>query len=510
MTIHQSNVNFRKLIQDLADMYNFPVPEVVLTELVANSLDAGAGTIKISYDPQRRLLIVEDNGSGMTKAQFDEYHDFAAELKSRGEGIGFAGLGAKISFNVASRVVTETRGSRFEGGSNWYLKSSKELVWEELPKIRKHKGIGTRVEVWFNEDIGVPYEDADELISILLRQYLPLFDEKALTFYAKMKRYPRDLSFLVNGNRIETFEIEKKFSLEKPKRIFLEAKGKRYGFGCFGLAPGEYVLGEDTAGIGICVYGKVVQFNFFNQFPGEMAPRIVGMVEIPPFIKFLNTSKSGFKRHRSTVAEFKSYYEPARQQFKQWLSDIGLKPEETINSEEAIKLEQEIKKLASEIPELYQFFGTSSRKDIKVKNPKGDIKVTLVEGTEETFPYGAGQGKGMEGLADVGNEPGQAFEERAEGQERAAPISRTRRAGVRISFVNEPERPELARLDGSIVFINVGHQCYAKVKSNNLARRLHNVFAIAVCLERELKEEGILEQRESFIDRIMSAWGNIR
>lgn len=78
MSIHHSNVNYKNLIEDLADMYPFEIPEVVIIELVANALDARADRIAIDLEPGRRILTVSDNGVGMTSTQFDEYHDFAA------------------------------------------------------------------------------------------------------------------------------------------------------------------------------------------------------------------------------------------------------------------------------------------------------------------------------------------------------------------------------------------------------------------------------------------------
>ena len=189
MVMHISNVNFRNLIQDLADMYSFSIPEVVISELTANSLDAGSTRIDITYDPSNRILVVEDNGAGMSKKQFAEYHDFAAGLKSRGTGIGFAGLGAKISFNAASRVITETYSSDFRGGSNWYLKSEKELVWESFDKLSWLKHKGTRVEVHFNRDADISFDKTEELEQILVRHYLPLFDETFLEVYDGLKLY---------------------------------------------------------------------------------------------------------------------------------------------------------------------------------------------------------------------------------------------------------------------------------------------------------------------------------
>ena len=48
MATHESSVNYKNLINDLAEMYSFEVAEVVVVELVANSLDAGATRIAMN------------------------------------------------------------------------------------------------------------------------------------------------------------------------------------------------------------------------------------------------------------------------------------------------------------------------------------------------------------------------------------------------------------------------------------------------------------------------------
>ena len=79
------------------------------------------------------------------------YHDFAAGLKMRGSGIGFAGVGAKISFNVANRVVTETASHSFRGGSNWQLEANGRLYWDDIV-VTSLIGTGTRVAVHFDSN----------------------------------------------------------------------------------------------------------------------------------------------------------------------------------------------------------------------------------------------------------------------------------------------------------------------------------------------------------------------
>ena len=218
MSIHESSVNFQNLIKDLAEIYPFDVDEVVLVELIANSLDAKPTQISIDFDQNKKSLIVTDNGKGMTAKDFEQYHDFAAGLKTRGAGIGFAGIGAKISFNIAERVITETRSQSFFGGSNWYLQSKKKLIWENIqPEHLKQQG--TRVEVFFSKDAKLSYSSTDDILKIIKRHYLPLLDMKYLELYGLLNYYSRDLRFVINGQIIDPIEIKQYFNLEKVREF---------------------------------------------------------------------------------------------------------------------------------------------------------------------------------------------------------------------------------------------------------------------------------------------------
>lgn len=504
MGIHESSVDYRNLIHDLADMYPFDVTEVVVVELIANSLDAGASRIQIDFDPSKKLLVVTDNGKGMSESDFEEYHDFAAGLKVKGSGIGFAGLGAKISFNVADRVITETRSASFAGGSNWYLQSKKKLVWEDIP-LSRLKGYGTRVEVWFRQDVKPTYSSYDDLVKLLQQHYLPLLDSKFLNLYESIKCYSSNLRFIVNGHEIKPGKLADDFSLEKVKEIFPQKAGKRFGYGVFGLAQSEYPLGHDMCGVLLCTHGKVVKADFFNQFPGSFGPRILGVVEVPELVKFLTTSKTDFTR-AGKHKEFERLYDPIRQEFKSWLKDLGVQLPEVATSDEATKLERELKKLMDEIPELAELLGFYARKDVLELGENGPITANFQEGTEETFPVGVGVKKAGPGPVDIGDQPGQALVEEPQGNEIAQPISRTARRGPKISFIEAPHRTDLAWVEGNRIFINSGHPAYIKARSHSATLRLHNLFSIASAVQRFLNSQvGTLDL--TFTDRMMAAWG---
>jgi len=540
--IKHSLVNFQNLIQDLVDMYPYNIFEIIITELVANSLDARASSISISFDEDKNLLTVEDDGSGMTRKQFGQYHDFAAGLKTRGDGIGFAGLGAKISFSIASRVITETMSSKFKGRSNWYLKSQKELVWEKTDELSGLKHEGTRIEVYFDND-------RDQNISgknikeILFNHFLPLFDKKFLDMYEKLGFYSNNLRFSVNGSVVKPFDLEKSYRLKKVKNFFFEASGKRYGYGILALSEDKNTPKDDRAGIGISVYGKIIQHDFFGQFPGELSSRVFGILEVPPFIKFLNTSKTGFIKSRGSSLQFNRFYEPLREGFKAWLGQIGIRSIEAVDSEEAIRLEQEVKKLLLEIPEVNNLFDLKSLTNVLVGDEVGDISANRRDGASKTSGEGGacaekdeitpaedaggtgasqdrteGDGTAAEKIEknisgrmnDMGNGPGDSLVEDLKGVIRSNIKSRRKKAGFKISFANRADRADLAWIEKDIIIINSSHPSYVKIKKSGPGRKIHNLFSIAIALSREMQEQGIIKDKELFIDEIMAKWGKTK
>lgn len=506
MVMHESGVNYQNLIRDLAEIYPFDVDEVVLVELIANALDAKPTRISIDFDPHKRILVVTDNGKGMTISDFEQYHDFAAGLKTRGTGIGFAGVGAKISFNIATRVITETHSESFNGGSNWYLQSKKKLVWEDIQPKYLHKH-GTRVEVMFSQNAILNYSSTKDIIRIIKRHYLPLLDMKYLELYGQMDCYSQDLRFIINGRIIAPIEMVKYFNLEKVKIFFPKKSGKRIGYGILGLSSSEYPLGVNVSGILLCTYGKVIKSDLFNQFPENIGPRIFGVVEIPEFVHFLTTAKTDFIR-RSRHRKFEILYNPVRQEFKSWLKELGIQSQEIIGNNEAIKLEKELKKILDDIPELSDFFGFRVRKNVFIPDNSGITNTTMQDGVDNTFPDGNGhREKKDKGILDQGENLGQfPKEDKKDGNQPAKPFSRKSRRGPKITFIEAIDRKDLSWVEGNNIVINRSHPSYTRIQYNATAKRIHNLFAIACAVQRFIFGEGN-DEKLMFIDKMMAAWG---
>jgi len=325
-----------------------------------------------------------------------------------------------------------------------------------------------------------------------------------LELYERMGLYSSEFRFIVNGQGIKPGRVTEDLSLEKVKKFYPKRRGKLFGYGILGVATTEYPIAPDVCGVLLCTYGKVIKPELFNQFPGSLGPRLFGVVEVPALIKFLTTSKTDFirKKHR----EFEKLYGPIRQEFKDWLKDIGAEPIEVADTDEARRLERELKKILEDVPELAEFFGFWARKSVLARSKDGSVLVKTQEGIEVTLPVGEGtKGKGI-GPADIGDEPGQALVESQKGTEKAKPISRTARRGPKIAFAEVPDRLDLAWVEGNNVVVNTGHPSYAKARSNALARRLHCLFAIASAIQRFIGSESEPPDL-MFIDRMMAAWG---
>ncbi len=509
MTTHESGINFRNLIRDLADMYPVEADEVVVIELIANSLDAGATQIHLDFDRKRNTLIVADNGKGMSSKQFEEYHDFAAGLKTRGVGIGFAGVGAKISFNISDRVLTETRSESgsFSGGSDWHIDEKGHLVWNEVaPQYLTEPG--TRVEITFRQGVVPDYRTSDDLVALLRRHYFPLLDSRFLRLYETLGAYSRNLRFYVNGHEVSPTDSVEAFGLTQLKEFFPTRGSKRVGYGLFGLAPTEYPLGSGTSGIAICTRGKVIKTEFFSQFPGPLGPRMFGMGEVPPLVEYLTTAKNDFVRGRATHKQFENLYGPVRDAFRQWMVELGLETAQSKQTDEATQLERELTRLLKDVPELSDFFGFRTKRATYEARDLGGTGVNPEEGGGATFPVTPGPGNTTRPGPTQGGPLAEATlqEDKAAPTKQADPISRRGRRGPQIGFIDAPEKVDLSWVDGNQVFINSAHPAFIKSRANNGSRRVHSLFAVGAAIQKYLASNDTAPDL-AFLDRMMAAWG---
>src|SRR3989440_1891318 len=143
----ETRVDLHHLLEDLRDAYPGSIDDTILTEIVANSLDSGATRVTLATDPAQATLTVTDDGSGMQRRELARYHDVAASTKTRGQGIGFAGVGIKLGLLVCEEVFTETRRGKTHVATRWHLASRHRAPWKWIPPLGMVAERGTAVRL---------------------------------------------------------------------------------------------------------------------------------------------------------------------------------------------------------------------------------------------------------------------------------------------------------------------------------------------------------------------------
>jgi len=149
MKVHNVNIDVLHTLENFLDAYN-DTASVVVLEAMANALDAKATNVDIKLKSQH--ISFRDNGPGMSKKQFRDYHNISASTKRKGTGIGFAGVGAKIYLAVWKQTVihTETYGSDGPLVSDLHV-TRRKPIWEERPTTTSIMTKGTLYGVKLRE-----------------------------------------------------------------------------------------------------------------------------------------------------------------------------------------------------------------------------------------------------------------------------------------------------------------------------------------------------------------------
>jgi hypothetical protein len=197
--VGETRVDLHHLLEDLRDAYGGSIEESIVTEIVANALDAGATSIDLSVDAAAAALTIVDDGRGMLRRELARYHDIAASTKRRGEGIGFAGVGIKLGLLVSRDVVTETRRGTTHVATRWALASRHRAPWKWIPPQGLVVTRGTAVRLVLSNPLS-PLVDAGFLEETIRRHFEPLLDA---VFEPLLRRhYTRSVAITIEGRQV--------------------------------------------------------------------------------------------------------------------------------------------------------------------------------------------------------------------------------------------------------------------------------------------------------------------
>ena len=528
----ETRVDLQHLLEDIRDAYPGALEESIVTEIVANSLDSGAATLHFRTDPSRATLTVVDDGSGMSRRELARYHDIAASAKSRGEGIGFAGVGIKLGILASEDVLTETRRGKSWVATLWRLASRHKAPWRWVPPSGLVDGHGTAVRLRVRNPLS-PLLDAGFLESVLRRHFAPLFDQSFDEILAA--HYPIAVRFLVNDAGLER-------RAASGERVALAVRlGRRRKPSAVGyLARFPEALPEDDRGLAVSTLGKVIKrgWDWLGLTPSDPA-RIGGLIEVPGLAESLTLNKADFIRTGPRGALYLAYRKGIQEAVAGPLAAWGAGGDargEEARRRKVRPLERDLTDIlvgvADDFPLVTSLIErrAGGQKRLSLGSARGGgtgspgiaaghLAAALTE-AEAPGPPEAGSGAPKasptsstvpSGAASSHDDGGERPREDSEAGQASADVTwpagpgrrRPSRIGLSLEFESRPEDPNLGRLVESTVYVNDAHPAYLRAAASR-AEGYHLALTVALSLAPLAAEPA---QTQTFVTTFLSRWG---
>ncbi len=510
----ETRVNLHHLLEDIRDSYPFPQEEVIVTELVANSLDSHASDIRFTIDSEKYILTVIDNGKGMNKKELDGYHNIASTTKTRGMGIGFAGVGAKLSLLIAKEVVTETANGNFRGATRWKLENDEKAPWKYITPASADSRLinsshGTAVSIFFKSN-NSELLNPDFIKKTIQKHFYTILDaafQIALRFI-----YKNGINFYVNEEKINLSEMMQ-FEKSNAFKIHFGKKGKPVGVGF--VRKYKDPLDEEKRGIAISTCGKVIKHGWdWLGISARNPDYISGVVEMPGLSLILTTNKADFLKDTASLQKYYRYRKAVQEVIEPILKEFGeINESREKPAKELRPLEKEIRgildNMLNDFPELDPLLGRRKKFEAAIgvldDTSVSESGTAVEENPEKTsINHDVNDGKAEENVKNRENEngglPNLDIGELKNGQPQEG---KRKPPGLMIGFYDNKDSNELGKIEEGTVWINNEHPAFKRIAKSG-GEKYHIVVSTAFVLSGYLQEQKSLQ---AFINRFLSDWG---
>jgi hypothetical protein len=512
----ETRVDLLHLLEDLRDAYPGSLEETILTEIVANSLDSGAGAIGFDCDPAAGTLTVTDNGRGMTRRELSRYHDLAATGKRRGRGIGFAGVGIKLGLLACDAVLTESRRGAAHVATTWHLKSRHRAPWKWVkPPPGLVASHGTAVRLTPSNRLS-PLLDPGFVEATLRRHFAPLLDPAFDDILAAA--YPQGVRFEVNAGAVERVRPAHDRLARERATIAARLPRKRKPSALGYLARADAPLDDADRGLAVSTLGKVIKrgWDWLGVTPASPS-RVTGLVEIPALAEALTLNKADFLRTGQRGALYLAYRKAVQEAVSEQLAAWGDTHDEAADQRRrrARPVERDLRRVLVDLADRFPLLAS-----LVDRRPGGQRRLALGGRADEPEPM-VSPGTTMvsepppasETAAPAGPEPAEppAPEEPPREPDGAAepPVlpgkgpKRPAHYGLAIKFESRPDDPELGRLVESTVWVNDAHPAYLRAAASR-SEGYHLALAVAMALAPLAVEPA---QEHGFVSAFLARWG---
>lgn len=511
----ETRVDLLHLLEDLRDAYPGAIEETILTEIIANSLDSGANLIRFAPDPASASVAITDNGSGMPRRDLRRYHDLAASTKTRGQGIGFAGVGIKLALLACKDVVTETRRGKVHVATIWHLASRQRAPWKWVSPPGLVAEQGTAVKLRLADSLS-PLTDRGFIEAAIRRHYQTLLDPDCDEILAPL--YPRGVVFEVNGEILRKQACPASETAPLAVRMGRKRKPSAAGYLFRESAP----VPEDQRGIAISTYGKIIKRGWDWLGISPNAPeRIGGLIEVPALAASLTLNKGDFIRTGPRGAAYLAFRKVIQEAVMRQLTAWGDSREqpEAARPRTLRTLERDLERVLLELSEGFPLLASL------VEHRRGGQK-RLPLAPQPGAKDGLGFGPELSPTALADENPADASATTASSdalgeKDRSPPSSESElptggaallkpraekrpiKLGLAVQFEERPGDPELGRLVESTVFINRAHPAHRRAAASR-SEGYHIALSVALALAPLAVEPA---GEHAFVTAFLSRWG---
>src|SRR5512146_880206 len=489
----ETRVDLLHLLQDLADAYPGDWHQTILTEIVANALDSGATRIRFVTDASAPALTAVDDGIGMRRADLRRFHDLASSTKTRGQGIGFAGVGIKLGLLVSDEVITESRRGKEHVSTTWMLTNRRRAPWRWIPAAGMVAERGTAVRLQLRSALS-PLVDSGFLEGAIRRHFEPLLDP----FFDDLlrKHYPSGVRFEINDRELARGGIDERQLAPIAVRLAGKRKPSAMGY----LERSDERLDEDRRGVAISTFGKVIKrgWDWLGMVPA-VADRVSGLIEAPDLAASLTLNKADFLRSGPRGASFLAYRKAMQEAVSAQLAQWGdaERADETQHRRVARPIERDMESVLAELADEFPLLA---------------MLVKRTAGGKHKLRVGRARGPGMDpdtmdmfavppvqaGEEATAPEPPPTSSESEAATEQELVVSKEHklpevgipgadgrrqptRLGLSIQFESRPDDPELGRLVDTTIWVNEAHPAYRRAAASR-AEGYHVALSVALAL----------------------------
>ena len=440
---HDMKIDIYHALSDFLDVYDNHA-EMVVTEAIANAIDVKATKIDIklyeSLETGSKFISFHNNGPAMNKKQFENYHVISRSSKTKGSGIGFAGIGAKVYLAAWKDTVihSETMDNKNRFASDMYVKGGRLKYTYLSPKI-KTPGTSYSVKLT-NED----YQYLDKSIENII---IDTFSPAIL----------KGLKIILDGKMIHAW----KQSHELKQLITIKAKQKKFSTI---MTITREDIPPNKQNIQYHVSGKIIQTkkpDWIMEIKPAYKQRIHAYVDSEPMANLLNLNKIKFKQGSH------GFINDIQSRIYDFLKKRGYVDENSMQKWERTALTKFFEKL--------------------FKNPKYAFLNPEVRGGSGSIGSGSGSPTGHPNSGSIKSDNKQ--KSKSQNNER----EHSRGGSFSFGYVGRKNDPREGWLDpiSNKIILNIDHPLFIKYENNPPARnqRVGNIVTTVLIKNATVKKQ---------------------